>query len=198
MGDPRKLRKKYSTPTHPWQKLRIEDEKALMKEYGFKNKAEVWKLNSKLRSFKTRVKELIPKKDEVSEMQKKNLLEKLHRYKLIQQNAILEDILALTLKDMCERRLQTIVFIKGLSRSIKQARQFIVHEHIIIGERKITSPSYLVTAEEEALVTFSSNSSLFFEDHSERIPKMAIVKEEQKIAGLKSAKEEKVKGGKRA
>ena len=38
MGDPKKARKKYSTPIHPWQKFRIDDEKAIIKEYGMKNK----------------------------------------------------------------------------------------------------------------------------------------------------------------
>ncbi|MEK6916686.1 MAG: 30S ribosomal protein S4, partial [Nanoarchaeota archaeon] len=74
MGDPRKLRKKYSTPTHPWQKLRIDEEKELMKSYGFKNKVELWKLNSKLRNFKSQVKKLIPKKDEASQKQKQELI----------------------------------------------------------------------------------------------------------------------------
>ena len=40
MGDPRKLRKKYYPPSHPWQKIRIDEEKILMKDYGFKNKKE--------------------------------------------------------------------------------------------------------------------------------------------------------------
>ena len=54
-------------PSHPWQKLRIEDEKVLKAEYGFKNKRELWKLNSKLQKYKTQVKNLIPKRDELSE-----------------------------------------------------------------------------------------------------------------------------------
>ena len=74
MGDPRKLRKKYQTPTHPWQKLRIDEEMSLVKEYGFKNKTELWKLNSVLRTFKNRVKNLIPKRDETAEQEKKMIV----------------------------------------------------------------------------------------------------------------------------
>ena len=37
----------------------------------------------------------------------------------------------------------------------KQARQFIVHEHITIGERKITSPSYIVSVGEESMVKYA-------------------------------------------
>ena len=180
MGDPRKLRKKYSKPSHPWQKLRIEEERVLMTEYGFKNKTELWKLNSKLRNFKTQVKLLVPKNDDLAEKQKQQLLNKLQKLNLIQENAVLEDILALTFKDMCERRLQTIVLKKGLARSINQARQFVTHGHILIGENKITAPNYMVNSDEELMITFAQNSTLYSEDHPERVPADAVVKEERK------------------
>ena len=180
MGDPRKLRKKYSKPSHPWQKERIDEEKALIAEYGFKNKQEIWKINSKLRNFKKQVKELVPKTDELSEKRKQALLAKLHKLNLVKENAALEDILGLTLKDICGRRLQTVVYKKGLTRSVRQARQFITHEHIKIGDKKITSPNYLVNSDEEALIQFASNSSMHSEDHPERLPMDAVVKEERK------------------
>ena len=41
MGDPRKARKQYRTPSHPWQKVRLEDESKLAVEYGLKNKKEI-------------------------------------------------------------------------------------------------------------------------------------------------------------
>ena len=81
---------------------------------------------------------------------------------------------------MCERRLQTIVVKKGLARSVRQARQFITHGHIIIGENKITAPNYMVNSDEELMITFSQNSRLHSEDHPERVPSDAVVKEEQK------------------
>ncbi len=193
MGDPRKLRKKYSTPNHPWQKQRIEDEAVLMKEYGFKNKIELWKLNTILRKFKLQIKNLIPKKDETSENQKKNLLLKIYKYGLVKDSAIPEDILGLSLKDMCDRRLSTVVFKKGLAKSVKQARQFITHEHVIIGDKMITAPSYLVTSHEEALLKFSDNSSYAVEDHPERNPLQKKLEEEMKEAGLKPEVEHAVK-----
>ncbi|MEM3374272.1 MAG: 30S ribosomal protein S4 [Candidatus Woesearchaeota archaeon] len=192
MGDPRKLRKKFDKPNHPWQKLRIEEERVLLKEYGFKNKLELWKLNSLLKKYKLQVKELIPKRDPKSEEQKKKLLEKMKQYALIKEGAIMEDILALSLKDLCERRLQTIVFRKGLARTIKQARQFITHEHIMVGNKKITSPSYILTAEEEALVRFADNSPLFFDTHPERIPLQQELRKEMHELGLKEEGEKKV------
>ena len=44
MGDPKRRKKKYSKPFHPWEKDRIEEEKQLMEEYGLKNKKEIGKL----------------------------------------------------------------------------------------------------------------------------------------------------------
>ena len=191
MGDPKKFRKKYSTPNHPWQKVRIDEEKVLMQEYGFKNKTELWKLNSKLRNYKYRVKQLVPKKDELSEKEKKDLLGRLLRLNLIKENAITEDILAVTLKDICERRLQTLVMKKDLAKSIKQSRKFIVHGHIMIGDKKLTSPSYLVSSLEEAMVRFADNSSLASESHPERKPIMKAIKAEMAAAGLSEKHEDK-------
>ena len=51
---------------------------------------------------------------------------------------------------------------------MKQARQFIVHRHIKIGDKKVTSPSYLVSKDEEAVMTFSENSNLANAEHPER------------------------------
>jgi small subunit ribosomal protein S4 len=184
MGDPKKLRKKYRTPSHPWQKLRIEEEKVLMREYGFKNKSEIWKIDSMLKDFKTQVKLLVPKTDEASERQKQQLIAKVQKLNLLPENAVLEDILGLTLKDMCERRLQTIVTKKGLARSVSQARQFIVHDHIMIGDKKITSPNYVVRSDEELMIKFAGNSPYKDENHSERVPGSQIVQEEKQKAGL--------------
>ena len=41
---------------------------------------------------------------------------------------------------------------------MKQARQFITHEHVAIGEKKITSPSYFVNVIEESKINFVVNS----------------------------------------
>jgi small subunit ribosomal protein S4 len=40
-----------------------------------------------------------------------------------------------------------------LAKSIKQARQLIVHEFVYIGDKRVTSPGYFVKREEEKLIT---------------------------------------------
>ena len=58
MGHPKLRKKTYQKPTHPWQKERIEEEKTLLKEFGLKNKKEVWRVNSLLRKHKRQAKKL--------------------------------------------------------------------------------------------------------------------------------------------
>lgn len=160
MGDPRRIRKKYETPPHPWQKDRIEEERKLMEEYGLKNKREVWKAQAILRNIRRQARDLLAMKSEQSDKQAKLLLQKLYRLNLLQEGATLDDVLALNVRDVLNRRLQTLVYKKGLARTIKQARQFIVHGHIAIGGRKITVPSYLVPREEEDKIGYVENSTV--------------------------------------
>ncbi|MBI4454219.1 30S ribosomal protein S4 [Candidatus Woesearchaeota archaeon] len=178
MGDPRKPKKQYTKPLHPWNKDRIELEKELTKTYGFKNKKEIWKMNSILHNYTAQAKKSIVATSAQGEIEKKNMIAKLVKLGLIKEGGQIDDILSLTVKDICERRLQTIVSKKNLARSVKQARQFIIHGHINIGDRKVSVPSYLVSVGEEPLICFSQNSELSREDHPER----ALKEKEAKAA----------------
>jgi len=140
MGDPRKARKKYSTPRHPWEKLRIEHEAELTKTYALQTKKEIWKMNSTLKGFKDQAKKLASLTSKQAEKETKQLFDRLKRMGLLKE-VTMDAILNLKVEDIMERRLQTITVKKGLAKTIKQARQFITHRHIRIGEKVITSPS---------------------------------------------------------
>ncbi len=168
MGDPKKTRKKYSTPSHPWQKARIEEETELTKSYALKNKKEIWKMGSILKRFKKQAKKLGSLDSKQAEKEKEQLLKRLKAMNLLKEEDNLETILILNPKDIMERRLQTIVVKKGFARSMKQARQFITHGHVGIGNKIITSPSYIVLQSEEASIKFKENSALSNSDHPER------------------------------
>ncbi|MBD3203222.1 30S ribosomal protein S4 [Candidatus Woesearchaeota archaeon] len=171
MGDPKKLRKKYSKPSHPWQKMRIEEERTLMNDYGLKNKKELWKMSSTLKKYKKRVKDLVPRKDKQAELEKDQLLSKMKAMNLIKSDAILEDVLSISVKDLLERRLQTLVLKQGYASSIKQARQFVTHEHVTVRGKMINSPSYLVTLEEQSMINVSERVSGIKEPDEEESPK---------------------------
>lgn len=191
MGDPKRTRKKYSSPMHPWQKDRMEVEQKLLKEYGMKNKRELWKMNSVLRNFHTRAKELAAATGEQANKEKEQLFIKLQRYGLIGETPTLDDALGITLRDILERRLQTQVFRKQLARSMQQARQFIIHQHIVVGEKKMTVPSYLVSTAEESKIFFTEASTLSNPEHPERqvVQKLSPKKEAQEEKGAKEGKE---------
>ncbi len=188
MGDPRKQRKKYNPPGHPWQADRITAENTLLKDFGLKNKKELWKMGTILQKFKTQAKELIRRQDEQAEKEKKQMTDKLMRMGLIEAGTKLENILDLKVEDLLARRLQTLVFKQNLAKSMKQARQFIVHGHILIGDKKVTIPSYIVLNNEQTNINFKPNSALSSEEHPER-----KAKEAKPVEKVEEAEEEKPK-----
>jgi small subunit ribosomal protein S4 len=198
MGDPRKQRKKYTTPMHPWQKERLDAEAEIRKKYGTKNKRDIWKMNSKLKTFFVGAKKANSARTEQDKKEAEQLLTRLRKLGLISETDGPDTILSLTLPHIMERRLQTLVVKKGLAKTVKQARQFITHEHILIGDRKITSPSYLVTLEEEGLITFDQKSAFNDPMHPEREKLIEKEKEELKkeLKKEKTAKAAEKKEGK--
>ena len=169
MGDPRKIRSKFKGPRHPWQKQRIEDEKKFMKEFGLVNKTEIYRANSKLSNYSDSAKRLIAATGAQADKERQQLLDRLNRLGLLPQGAQLDQVLTLTVKDFLERRLQTLVFRKSLARSVKQARQFITHEHFTIKGTVVTSPGYIVLTEEQDSINFKDASALSGDSHPERV-----------------------------
>jgi small subunit ribosomal protein S4 len=167
MGYPGKAKKIYNTPHHPWQKARIEEETALVKKYGLRNKKSVWKFASMLRKFRGQARTLLGVlgtgqviEGSHYEREAGEIQAKLQRLGVLKSESKLEDILALKIEDLLERQLQTIVLRKGFATSMKQARQFIVHGHIAVNGRKITIPSYMVLKAEEELLSYYVGSSI--------------------------------------
>ncbi|OUJ18819.1 Ribosomal protein S4 [Methanonatronarchaeum thermophilum] len=178
MGSPKKNKKTYETPPHPWQQLRMEDESRLIQEYGLKNKKEIWKAESNLRNYRRKARELLAEVGRATETskgvkkEKQEFLDKLKRYGLVSQDGTLDDVLGLKVRDILDRRLQSIVNKKGYARTPKQARQFIVHGHIALNGQRVTIPSYLVKTTEENQISYSHTSPMKNEAHPERIEKV--------------------------
>ncbi len=168
MGTIKKPNRKYATPSHPWQRLRLDEERKLVSQYGFKNKKEAWKAAYILKGFKNQAKRLIANMTRQGELEKKQLISRLKRYGLADDGTKMEGVLNLNINDIMNRRLQSIVHKNNLARSIKQARQFIIHGHIFVDARKVTAPSYLVIKSEEDKIIFDPASSLASAEHPER------------------------------
>jgi small subunit ribosomal protein S4 len=139
--------KTYSRPKRPFDKPRIEEEAGIMEEFGLKNKREIWKADTKIKSIREKAKKLISSKPE----EQQALFNKLNKIGL-KVNSI-SSILSLDKQDYMRRRLQTIVVTKKLASTSKQARQLIVHKKVLVDGKAVNSPSYIVPVEFENKIT---------------------------------------------
>lgn len=175
MGDPKFPRRQYSTPFHPWKAERIAEENSLQKKYGLKNKKEVWRAKSHLRVFRQRARTLAAQLrtgNPQADKEKGQLLARLHKLGVLQPQATLDDVLTLNVEQILTRRLQTQVYLKGFCASPDQARQFIAHGHVVIGERRVNIPGYYVKRGEEERIALEAGSPLADAAHPVR-PKRA-------------------------
>ncbi|MFP4529971.1 MAG: 30S ribosomal protein S4 [Halodesulfurarchaeum sp.] len=165
MALPGENTKFYETPNHPYQGERIAEEGDLVGRYGLKNKEEVWRAQSELRNYRREARRLLGR---VEEEPSEEFIQRLRRIGVLDAEETLDDVLSLDVTDVLERRLQTVVYRKGLANTVSQARQFVTHGHITIDDRRVTTPSYTVEVDEEDAISFDENSALADELHPER------------------------------
>jgi small subunit ribosomal protein S4 len=160
MGDPSKPRKKYSSPRHPWRADQLAEELYYLGTYGLRNKRELWRAKTELSRIRKQARNLLAAPDEVRAREEKRLLDRLKRMGVVDDGATLDDVLSLTVENLLERRLQTVVWRLGLARTPYQARQMIVHGHIMVGDRRVTIPSFIVERGMEEKVRIREDSPL--------------------------------------
>ena len=171
MGEPKFSRPKTQTPTHPWKQARIDEEHDLKERYGLKKVGgmrEIWKEKSALRRHRNQAMKLIGRVDSSEghyAKEKEQLLGSLTRKGLLQTGADIGDVLEINVEHMLSRRLQSVVYYKGLAPSMRAARNLIVHGHICIGEQRMTVPGYHVLKEEEDSLQYSNNSPFADPEH---------------------------------
>ena len=174
MAYPGKNHKSYQTPKRPWEKSRIESETRLVIEFGLRNKREVWKAQAHLRKYRKGARNLLALGSDIShkeqyESKKEELISHLQRAGLLGPDADIDDVLSLKVQTELERRLQTVVYRRGLARSPKQARQLITHGHIAIAGRRINIPGYHVTRTDEGQIAYYGTSPLVSDSHAEKV-----------------------------
>jgi small subunit ribosomal protein S4 len=177
MGDPKRQRKKYQTPRFLWRKDTLQEELKLLGQYGLRNKHELWRHETSLSKYRGIARSLIGKTPEERAKMENELLTKLKKIGVLQETAALDNVLDLAIEDMLERRLQTLVFRKSLAKTSYQSRQLITHGHILIGNRRVTVPSYIVSREEEAQLTYSTQSTLANPSHPTRVAMTVVTKQ---------------------
>ncbi len=142
--------KKYSKPKRPFDKGRIDEEAVIKKNYGLKNKKEIWKADSQIKSIREKAKKLIG----ANEKEQKALFEKLKKIGL-NVNSI-ANVLSLEKQDYLNRRLQTLIVKKKLAKTPKNARQLITHKKVLIDGKINDSPSYIVPVDLENKITLKT------------------------------------------
>jgi len=191
MGDPVKKRKKYMTPTHPWQKDRIDEEKELKRKYGLKNKKEIWKAQSLLRNMRGQARQLLAATSAQAEKETNDFLNRLKNLSILKDEDDLDAVLALSIQDVLDRRLQSIVIRKGMAKTANQARQMIVHGHVMVNGKRVSAPSFLVRKEEEETITFFPASPfLKMASETPSAPPKAAPKEEAQEEEVENKEDE--------
>jgi small subunit ribosomal protein S4 len=168
LGDPKKQRKKYATPRHPWRRDQLDVELRLMGEYGLRNKRELWRYKTMLSEMRGIARSLLAKSGSEREKSERDFLSRLRKMGLAGETTSIDDTLDLDIRDLLERRLQTIVFRGGLAGSPSQARQLISHGHVAVGEHVVTVPGYLVAKADDERVNYATESALAKSDHPAR------------------------------
>jgi small subunit ribosomal protein S4 len=186
MGDPKRKHKKYSRPRQLFEKARIEEENALIKRYGLKNKREIWKAASEIDRIRSLAKNLIV----ASQEEQQKFFNRLIKLGLIKSEDNIDDVLALTKEKLLARRLQTIVFKRGLAKTPKGARQLIVHRKIMVGGKVIDAPSYTVKSDEEQTIQIRKK-----EKKQKQQEKIEPKEEEPEQKEQEQKQEEKTKDG---
>ena len=171
MGEPKFSRPRTQTPTHPWKQARIDEEHDLKERYGLKKVGgmrEIWREKSTLRRHRNQAMKLIGRVDSTEghyAKEKEQLLNSLTKKGLLQTGADVGDVLEINVEHMLSRRLQSVVYYKGLAPSMRASRNLIVHGHICIGDQRMTVPGYHVLKEEEDSLQYSENSPFVDPEH---------------------------------
>jgi small subunit ribosomal protein S4 len=179
MGDPKYPRKTWKKPKRPLNyELKMEELKTLG-TFGLRTKRELWKAHTELSRVRHQARSLLALRQEIRLEKEPILMKSLVRIGLVSGDATLDDVLNLNANDLLSRRLQTIVSNKLGFKTPYQARQAVIHGHIMIGDRKITIPSYTVTVEEENGIHFTPESKIpeMLEKTKNVKPKLRITEE---------------------
>ncbi|MCI4464580.1 MAG: 30S ribosomal protein S4 [Thermoproteus sp.] len=162
MGGTRKSRKTYldGKPKRLWNTQLLLEELRLMGEYGLRNKRELWKARSVLKQIVRRARSLLSMRAEERAPLELPFKERLYKMGFIEDvNIPLDRVLSLDVRAVLDRRLQTIVYKRGLAKTPYHARQLIAHGHIVIEGRRVRSPGFLVPRDLEDKISYAPGSS---------------------------------------
>ena len=163
MRNYRAFNKVWKAPRRPYEKERIDRELKLCGQYGLRCKREVWRVNLLLSKMRRTARTLLTLAETHPRRQIEGaaLLRRCHDYGFLEEDKDkLDYVLSLTVTDVLERRLQTVVFKIGMAKSVHHARVLILQRHIAVGKQIVTSPSFVVRNTSEGHIAFAEQSPL--------------------------------------
>jgi len=150
-------------PRRPYERERLDRELRLIGQYGLRCKAEIWRVNVVLSKMRRTARLLLtmPETHQRRTLEGAALLRRCHDLGFLEEGKNkLDYVLSLTVPDILERRLQTVVFKNGMASSVHQARQLILQRHIAVGKQIVTTPSFMVRKAREGHIGFADVSPL--------------------------------------
>ena len=159
MGDPKLPRRIWKKPKRPLNYNLMMDELKTLGTFGLKTKRELWKARTNLSKLRHQARSLLALRQEIRKEKEPVLINSLSKIGLVDKNSTLDAVLNLQVTDLLSRRLQTIVQRKLYFKTPYHARQAIVHGHVMIGDRIVTIPSYVVKIDEEPKIHLIPESS---------------------------------------
>ncbi|KAG2638527.1 hypothetical protein PVAP13_2NG599600 [Panicum virgatum] len=111
--------KTFKKPRRPYEKERLDAELKLVGEYGLRCKRELWRVQYALSRIRNAARELLTldEKNPRRIFEGEALLRRMNRYGLLGEGQNkLDYVLALTVENFLQRRLQTIVFKNGMAK----------------------------------------------------------------------------------
>merc|ERR1712072_348369 len=157
----RNFSKTSKRPRRSYDKERLDAELKLIGTYGLKNKREIWRVGLVLSKVRAVARQLLTleERDPQRVFQGQALMRRMIRYGILDEDKKrLDYVLALKIEDFMELRLQTLVFKRGLAKSIHHARVLIRQKHIRVGRQIVDIPSFTVRVESQPHIEFSLTS----------------------------------------
>ena len=163
MRNYRNCNRTRKNPRRPFERERLDRELKLCGEYGLRCKKEVWRVNFFLSNLRRTARTLLtlPENHPRRVLEGAALMRRCNNSGLLAADKKkLDYVLSLTVPDVLERRLQTVVFKLGLAKSIHHARVMVRQRHVAVGKQIVTVPSFTVRIGSEKHIALASASPL--------------------------------------